>query len=295
MQWRRPLDFREGLSVPKMRRQAEQAARLGQRLFDSKLPVSRIENELADNIPVRIYFPASNTPRPAIVYFHGGGFALYGLDSHDWLCRRLCHMNDMVVISVDYRLAPEHTFPAAHEDAWNAFQWVVDNARRLSIDPSRIAVAGDSAGGNLSACLAHRCRKEGVSLWAQLLLYPFIDGRLKNPSITRNGQGYLLTREALFWFQKTYVPREEDRCLPEVSPCFETEFSKLAPALILTAQYDPLLDDGFLYAEQLRSAGVRVSYREYPRLVHGFMNIPFVAREARWAFDDIYGFLRSIS
>ena len=295
MRLRRPLDLRDGISIAKLRLKSEQAARLGMRLFDKKHPVPYVQDTLANDVPVRIYKPAAGTSSPAIVYFHGGGFALYGVESHDYLCRRLCHQNQMVVISVDYRLAPEHSYPAAHEDAWSAFLWVREQATSLGIDNTRIAVAGDSAGGNLSACLAHRCRKENISLWAQILIYPFIDGRLTNPSITRNGEGYLLTREALFWFQKTYVPRKEDRCIPEVSPCFEKDFQHLAPALILTAQYDPLLDDGYAYAEQLRKAGVRVSYREYPHLVHGFMNIPLVSREALWAFDDIRDFLRSIS
>ncbi len=140
-------------------------------------------------------------------------------------------MTTCIVVSVDYRLAPEYTFPVAHEDSFKALQWVRQNIKTYGGNPEDLVVGGDSAGGNLSACMAHRCKKENIHLKAQILIYPWIDGRLNNPSIDRNGTGYMLTKGTMFWFQKKYTPRVEDRCVPNVSPCFETDFTGLAPPL----------------------------------------------------------------
>lgn len=287
---RKPVEGGEQ-QIGDARRKANSAARLGSLLFDSKVPVAEVKDLNADGIPARVYRNGPEAAKPLIVYYHGGGFMLYGLDSHDLVCRRLCALCACTVVAVDYRLAPEHTFPAAHEDAWKALCWVRNHAATLGGSAEELVVMGDSAGGNLAACMAHRAKKEGIALKAQVLIYPWVDGRLQNPSIDRNGKGYLLTKEAIFWFQRQYTPRPEDRCLPAVSPCFEPDSSGLAPAFILTAELDPLLDDGYNYARQLINAGNKVLYKEYKGLFHSFFNLPKVDAGALQAYTDIHNFL----
>ena len=289
----KPID---GGSMPiaVLRQRSEKSAKLGTMLFDRKVRVARVTDTDADGVPVRIYENSSGNRQRVIVFYHGGGFVLYGPDSHDNVCKRLCRMNDCIVVSVDYRLAPEHTYPAAHDDAYKALLWVRQHISEYGGNPNDIVVAGDSAGGNLSACMAFRCREAGIPLTAQVLIYPWVDGRLNNPSIDRNGEGYLLTKPTMLWYQQQYTPRVEDQCAPGVSPCFEMNHHGLAPAMILTAQFDPLIDDGLKYAEQLRAAGNKVVYREYKDLFHGFFNVPFVSREARQSYDDIREFLKEV-
>lgn len=285
---RKPFNPREKLSV--MRRNAEVSARLGSFLFDEKIPIASVINSSAGGVSVRIYNNSSDKNQRVIIYYHGGGFVLYGLGSHDLVCRRLCAMNKCIVVAVDYRLAPEHTFPAAHDDAFAAIQWAIKNIEKHGGDASQIIVCGDSAGGNLAACMAHRCKRENIPLLAQIMVYPWVDGKLNNPSITRNGEGYLLTKDVVFWFQAQYTPRKEDQCHPRVSPIHETDFSGLPPAFILTAEFDPLLDDGVAYSAKLKDAGNKVHYKEYKQLFHGFFNTPKVSREAMQAYYDIREF-----
>jgi acetyl esterase len=290
---RKPIDG-EGVDIKVLRRKSEAAARLGTRLFDKSIAIKTVTDADAGGIPVRIYSNSGAAGRRVIVFYHGGGFVLYGLEAHDSVCRRLCSMTGAIVVSVDYRLAPEHTYPAAHEDAYAALQWVRQNIARYGGNSADIVVMGDSAGGNLSACMAHRCRKENIPLTAQVLIYPWIDGKLTNASIDRNGQGYLLTKETMFWFQKQYTPHKEDQCVPQVSPCYETDFAGLAPALVLTAQFDPLLDDGRKYYEQLQANGVKAHYKEYNGLFHGFFNVPLVDIVAMNVYRDITAFLKEL-
>jgi acetyl esterase len=290
---RKPLDVNTD-GIEKMRKESDKAARLGTRLFDKPVPVKKSTDLTADGVPVRIYQNSTEPDQRVLVFFHGGGFALYHLDAHDNACRRLAAMNNCIVVSVDYRLAPEHTFPAAHEDAFTAIKWVLTNISAYGGNPNDLFVAGDSAGGNLSACMAHKCKKEGIALKGQVLIYPWVDGKLSNPSIEKNGSGYLLLRDTMFWFQKQYTPKKEDQCKPEVSPCYEKDFTGLAPAFILTAQFDPLVDDGFNYYNQLKSAGNPVKYKEYPGLIHGFFNIPGVSSEAMQAYFDIADFMKAL-
>ena len=290
---RKPLDVNTD-GIDKMRRESDKAAWLGSKLFDKTVPVKKITDLSADGVPVRIYQNSTEPGQRVLIFYHGGGFALYHLDAHDNACRRLAAMNNCIVVSVDYRLAPEHTFPAAHEDAFTAIKWVVKNIAKYSGNPDDLFVAGDSAGGNLSACMAHRCKKEGIKLKGQILIYPWIDGKLSNPSIERNGNGYLLLRDTMFWFQKQYTPRKEDQCHPSVSPCYESNFEGLAPAFILTAEFDPLVDDGNNYYQQLKGAGNSASYKQYPGLIHGFFNIPRVSPHAKQAYADIADFMKSI-
>jgi acetyl esterase len=289
----KPLDI-NAPDIPKMRRQSEAASRLGTKYFDSAVAVKKFTDTDADGVPVRIYQNSEEPGQRVLIYYHGGGFVLYGLNSHDNVCRRLAAMNNCIVVSIDYRLAPEHTFPAAHDDAYTALQWVRKHIGEYGGNPDDLFVAGDSAGGNLSACMAHRCKKEGISLKGQILIYPWIDGKLDNPSIERNGTGYLLERDVMFWFQKQYTPNKEDQLKPEICPCYENNFTGLAPAFILTAQFDPLIDDGLKYYQQLKQAGNQASYTEYPGLVHGFFNIPGVSPEARKSYNDIAAFIKKL-
>ena len=290
---RKPLDaINDG--IEKLRKESDDAAKLGTRLFDTPVPVKKCTDINADGVPVRIYQNSSEPGQRVLIYYHGGGFVLYHLEAHHNVCRRLAAMNNCIVVSVDYRLAPEHTFPAAHDDAFTAIQWVRQHISEYGGNANDLFVAGDSAGGNLSACMAHRCKREGIALKGQILIYPWIDGKLSNPSIERNGKGYLLLRDTMFWFQKQYTPRKEDQCKPEVSPCYESSFEGLAPAFILTAQYDPLVDDGYNYYNQLKNAGNKATYNQYPDLIHGFFNIPKVSSQAMKAYDDIATFMRTL-
>jgi len=291
---RKPVDITSAVDIPTLRSRSDRAAWYGSLLFDKKISVAQITDTKADGVPVRIYNNSNGKNQRVIIYYHGGGFVLYGIYSHDRVCRRLCSMNDCIVVSVDYRLAPEHTFPAAHDDAFTAIKWVQKNIEVYGGNPNDLVVAGDSAGGNLSACMAHRCKKENVPLKAQILVYPWIDGKLNNPSIDKNGYGYLLEKSTMFWFQEQYTPKKEDQCLPEVSPCYEKDFTGLAPAFILTAQYDPLLDDGYKYYLQLKEAGNKVHYREYEDLFHSFFSLPGVHPLAMQSYQDIKEFLKTV-
>jgi acetyl esterase len=221
---RKPIDPEEE-DISFLRRKSDRASRLGTKLFDKHVPVKKSIDVDADSVPIRIYKNSEAENQHVIIYYHGGGFVLYHLEAHDNVCRRLCVMNDCIVVSVDYRLAPEYCFPAAHDDAFAAIQWVKKNIATYGGNAENLVVAGDSAGGNLAACMAHRCKKENILLKAQIMIYPWIDGKLNNPSIDRNGNGYLLEKETMFWFQKQYTPRKEDQCKPEVSPCYETDFT----------------------------------------------------------------------
>lgn len=293
-QLRKPINVAENANIHAIRKKANRAAQLGTLFFDKKIEIAKIENQLANQIPIRIYNNSKEKNQRVIIYYHGGGFALYNLESHDNVCKRLCRDNKALVVSVDYRLAPENPFPAAHHDAFEALKWIILNIEKFGGDPKNLVVAGDSAGGNLAACVAHNCLKEKILLKAQVLIYPWIDGKLNNPSIERNGKGYMLEKETMLWFQKLYTPNPEDRCKPDVSPCYESSFSGLAPAFIITAQFDPLLDDGFNYFKQLNEAKVRVKYKEYQELFHGFFNLPMMHENAMNCYKDIARFLAEI-
>jgi len=291
---RKPIDITSSVNIKTLRSVSDRAAWYGSVLFDKKIPIQIIIDTSADGVPVRIYNNSSEKNQRVIIYYHGGGFVLYGIYSHDSVCRRLCKMNNCVVVSVDYRLAPEYTFPAAHEDAFTAIKWVQQNIESYGGDANNLVLAGDSAGGNLAACMAHKCKKESIPLKAQILVYPWIDGKLNNPSIDRNGYGYLLEKPTMFWFQQQYTPCKADQCVPEISPKYETDFTGLAPSFTITAQLDPLIDDGFMYYTQLKNAGNHARYQEYADLFHGFFSTPGVSPTAMKAYYDIKEFLSNL-
>ncbi|HEY5347634.1 MAG TPA: alpha/beta hydrolase, partial [Rhizomicrobium sp.] len=238
-------------------------------------------------IGIRIYTPlnAPEGPLPGLVFFHGGGFVLGDLDTHDGLCRALCNESGCRTVSVDYRLAPEHPFPAAVEDSWAATQWVAQNAASLGIDAARLAVGGDSAGGNLAAVVAQLANGGGPKLVYQLLIYPVAqmasDG--ETASMRENAKGYFLERESMDWYTRCYAPDPEHRGDPRLSPLLCKDLAGLPPAYVVTAGYDPLHDEGRDYADALAKAGVPVTYVNYPGMIHGFFSFRGYIPKAREA------------
>ena len=252
-------------------------------------PVAQSRLLIFDRIAVRAYRPVSGEVLPALVYFHGGGWTIGDLDTHDVLCRQLANGARCAVFSVDYRLAPEAPFPAAVEDCLAATRHVFSNAEKLKVNPSQIAVGGDSAGGNLAAVVAlHRHR----ALAFQLLIYPATDQRCNTDSHRRNGEGYLLTREAIEFFRRCYLPEKEHWTDWRASPLLAASHAGLPPAFVITAGYDPLRDEGREYAERLARAGVEVAYRDYGDMVHGFLLFGGVLDTANTAVADCCAALR---
>jgi acetyl esterase len=247
----------------------------------------------AGPIPVRVYTPPGEGIKPGLVYFHGGGFVVCNLDSHDVTCRELASGADCVVVSVDYRLAPEARFPAAPEDCHAATRWVAREAESLGIDRGRIAVAGDSAGGNLAAVVALMCRdRGGPELVHQLLIYPVTDHRCETPSFDENGKGYFLTGDMMRWFWHHYLESAKDGESPLASPIRADDLAGLPSATVLTAEYDPLRDEGRAYAERLEAAGVATRYTNYPGVFHGFFGMGAQIPRARTAVAESCAALR---
>ena len=236
----------------------------------------------AGDIAVRIYTPEGAGPFGALVFLHGGGWTIGGLDTHDHPCRTLCHDARAVVVSVDYRLAPEHPFPAGLDDAWAALTWVAEHGAEIDVDPLRLAVGGDSGGGNLAAVLALRARDEGAPhLVYQLLVYPAVDLRADSfdryPSRLENADGYVLTRAHIELFSASYLPDSDMRVDWRASPILAADHSGLAPALVITAELDPLRDEGAAYVEVLKQAGTTVFHSLYPGTVHTMFQLaPFL-------------------
>ena len=249
----------------------------------------------AGQIPIRIYTPQGSEPFPILVYFHGGGFVICNLDTHDALCRSLANGASCIVVSVDYRLAPEHKFPAAVEDAYAATRWVADNANRISGDATRIAVSGDSAGGNLAAVVSLMAReKGGPSLIYQLLVYPVTDlSSVDTDSYREHGEGYILTKEGVEYYRDHYIGRREELQNSYASPLLAQELSGLPPALVITAEFDVLTDEAEAYADRLKKAGVPVKYTCYKGMIHAFFSLAAVVDRARDAMDEATAALRS--
>jgi acetyl esterase len=251
----------------------------------------------AGAIPARVYRPAGSSPAqrlPAFVFFHGGGWVFGNLESHDSLCRSLCNAARCAIVSVDYRLAPEHRFPAAVDDALTAMRHLAQHGAGLDIDTSRLAAGGDSAGGNLVAVAALTFRDQGgPRLALQVLLYPVTDLSLESPSYTTLGQGYMLTLERMRFFRNQYLNGPADVADWRASPLRAPDLSRLPPALIVTASHDPLIDEAKAYADRLAAAGVEVTYRSYPGVVHGFMTMAGVVDTGRRAIEETARTLRS--
>ena len=245
-------------------------------------------------VKLRTYRPHSAQPTlPALLYFHGGGWAAGDLETHDHICRHLAFAGDLVVIAVDYRLAPEHPFPAPLADCVAAWRWACASAATLGIDAGRIAVGGDSAGGNLAAALTLELRDAGAALPAfQLLIYPAVDFTADNASLRDNATGYLLTRAAMEMFADWYLTEQARRADPFASPLLAASHRGLPPAFVQTAEFDPLRDEGAAYADKLRAAGVAVTHRLYPGMLHGFARMGARVNQGRRALDDAAAALR---
>ena len=227
-------------------------------------------------------------PAPLVVYYHGGGHVIGDLDTHDQPCRLLSREIPALVLAIDYRLAPEHQFPAAVEDALAAFRWAAAEAVRLGADPSRIAVAGDSAGGNLAAVVCQLSLAGGGPTPAfQALVYPVTDYSAERPSYALFGEGFFLTREEMHWYRRNYFAAPEDRADPRASPIRAADLAGLPPAHVVTAGFDPLRDEGEEYARRLEEAGVPTTLRREPDLVHGFINAAGLGGRAREAAEGI--------
>jgi acetyl esterase len=241
----------------------------------------------AGPIPLRAYRPAgapADAVLPVLVYYHGGGWVIGDLDTHDVLCRQLCNLSGCAVVAVDYRMGPENRFPAAVDDALAATRWVRSQARELKVDPARLAVGGDSAGGNLAAVVALTARDTGdLPIAFQLLIYPATDQRRGWPSHAANGQGYLLTKESMDYYHDHYIPDPAQDLDWRASPLLHANHAKLPPAFVLTAGYDPLRDEGLQYAHKLSEGGNRAALVNFERQIHGFITMGRVIDEANVA------------
>jgi acetyl esterase len=261
-------------------------------------PVGSVEDRTIPGpdggLPIRIYVPFGNGPFPVLVYFHGGGWVIGDIESSDGLCRILTNAAGCIVVSVDYRLAPEHPFPAAADDAYHATLWAATNASSFGADASRIAVGGDSAGGNLAAVVAQMARDRGkTAICFQLLIYPVIDAACNTPSYSENAEGYFLTRDAMQWFWNHYVPNDADRNHPYASPLRASNLAGLPAALVITAEFDPLRDEGERYAESMSAAGTPVQLTRFDGMIHGFFAMGALIDQGKTAIQQSAAALRT--
>lgn len=254
------------------------------------VPIGKTENLAipgpAGEIAARMYTPvaAGSDAQPTLIFFHGGGWVIGDLETHDGLCRMFANEGVLKVIAVDYRRAPEHPFPAAVEDAFAAASWVEKNAAKLGVDPNRIAVGGDSAGGGLAASVAQMAKSAGAPhLGFQLLMFPVTHIGAQTSSLHDFAKGYFLETETLEWFYRNYVPKAEDRADPRCSPLLAEDVSNLPSAYVMLAGFDPLHDEGLAYAQKLRRAGVAVTVADFPDLVHDFIYMQAVLPQAQAA------------
>lgn len=244
---------------------------------DSPIPIGSVEDKPIPcpwgNLMVRIYTPVGSGPFPVFVFFHGGGWVTNSVETHDSVCRHITKLSDCIVVSVDYRQPPEYKFPVPVEDAYTATQWVFDNANSFNGYPDRVAVGGDSSGGNMAAivCLLFRDRN-GPKIKQQVLIYPVLDYYLPGTaSYAEFGSGYILDRDLMIWCWNHYLNSDEDINNPYICPLRAASFADLPPAFIITADYDPLRDEGELYAKKLQADGVEVTQTRYAGMVHGFI------------------------
>jgi acetyl esterase len=302
------LALMEQLGAPALSNRTPEQARAGMRAMTidwrdaaSLAAVRSVEDSTvpgpAGDIAIRVYRPDADGPVPTVVFFHGGGFVIGDIDTHDDQARLLARDVAAVVVSVDYRLAPEAKFPAGFDDCLSATTYVADHIDEYGADPSRLVVAGDSAGGNLAAAVAIACRDAGgPALAAQLLLYPVVDFAPGGPYPSRidNGEGYFLTAEDSAWFHQNYVPDDFDNTDPRASVIKVADLSGLPPAVIGTAEFDPLRDEGEAYAGRLREAGVEVVLRRFGGMIHGFYGMGAISTVAADAVRTLNADLRAL-
>ena len=301
-QARAVLDQMAASGAPLLRAQAVADARASvldfAQLGGDPEPVSQIEDRQLPGpdgtIPVRIYTPAGSGPFPVLVYFHGGGWVLCNIETHDPVCRTLANAAECIVVSVDYRLAPEAKFPAAADDCYAATQWVMNSAHVINGDASRVAVGGDSAGGNLAAVVALIARDRGAPTPIfQLLVYPVTDHLRDTPSSRENKDGYFLTGDDMVWFWNHYLSNGADAANPYACPLRAESLAGLPSALVITAEFDPLRDEGEMYAGRLREAGVKAGSVRYDGMIHGFFSMAGVLEQGKDALALAAAELRS--
>ncbi len=264
------------------------------RPVEPDLPIGSVEDADADGVAVRIYQPSTGaSERPVVVFYHGGGWVIGDLDTADAACRDLSENVGCTVVSVDYRLAPEHPFPAPVDDSYTALCWVADNMAQLGGN-GQIVVAGESAGGNLAAVMSLRARdSDGPSITGQLLLYPVVDADLSRDAYVRNGEGFLLTTDTMRWFWNHYCP-EPQRKHPDASPLLAESLSGLPPAIVVTAEFDPLCDEGAEFARRLQAEGSEATLHQFDGLVHDFFATARMFGSSRRAVDEVYGSLKQL-
>jgi acetyl esterase len=250
---------------------------------------------IAEDVPVRVYRPSDEDDLPVVVYYHGGGWVLGDLDTHDALCRRLASETECVVVAVDYRRAPDAKFPGAFDDCWAATSHVSQHADELNIDPTRLVVAGDSAGGNLAAAVAIRAAEVGSpAISSQVLIYPVVEPNFETESYVVHAEGFGLSRNTMMWFWEQYLAGKEDATNPYAVPSVATNLAALSPAHFITAEYDVLLSEGESYAKRLQDAGVPTTMRQYAGMIHGFVQLSGVFDVGRQAISDLAKHLRTL-
>jgi len=241
-----------------------------------------------NEIPIRLYYPEGTSPYPVIVYFHGGGWVIGNLETHNAICHALAKTSGCLVAAVDYRLAPEHRYPAAIEDAYAATSWICKNAGRIQADPLRMAVMGESAGGALATVVSMMARdQDDRRIALQVLVYPVTDNNFNTSSYLNYGEGYSLTRDLMIWFWNHYLGNKENAGQPYASPLRAENLSNLPDALILTAEYDPLCDEGESYAKKLQESGVNVTLTRYDGMIHGFFRMTSKLDKAKGALTQV--------
>ncbi len=250
--------------------------------------VFAVEDRDADGVPVRIYRPVETSePSRALVYFHGGGFVIGSIETHDGVARALATRAKCVVVSVDYRLAPEHPYPAALEDCWTASRWVLANAVELGIDVDKVGVGGDSVGGALAAIVARKGRDAGTPFAAQLLIYPATNSRMETQSYSLYQSGYGLTRDAMHWYWRQYIGDADGGGDPDISPAALLDLRRLPRAIVVTAEADVLRDEAEGYAQRLFLSGVETEGYRYDGMIHGFLRMAGVVERSKKALDEI--------
>lgn len=298
------LDTMAALNIPKLHTLSPQDARhLSDETARKRLevypapPVEQVINASTGpgygHVPLRIYTPTAQNLHGAIVFFHGGGHVIGSLDSYDTVTRHLANVTGQIVVSVDYRMAPEFPFPAAPNDCFDATRWVHANATTLGIDPAKISVCGDSAGGNLAAVVALKARDADLPLATQILVYPVVDYTNRTPSYEKYGTGYgPLETDGVEWFTNLYLPNSADHMDWRAAPKYAADHSNLPPALVLTAECDVLHDEGVAYAAQLNDAGSPATHINYAGMIHAFFNYLGLVDATETAHQDIADFLK---
>jgi acetyl esterase len=282
---------RLGASIAEVRAEEARAATIGQGPVE---PVGDTVDRSIAGVPVRVYRPAGTTvdPLPMVVHLHGGGFVFGSLATHDGVCRHLCARTGALVISVGYRLAPEYAFPCGLNDCWAVIIWLVDNAGELGGDPGRIAVGGDSAGGGLAAVAARRARDQEIPLKLQFLVYPTVDFDVSGSCWAAYGEGYGLSAEGMEWYRDQYLPNAADRKHPDAVPILADSVAGVAPAHVVTVEFDPTRDSSERYAERLHEEGVAVTLKREAGLIHGCYRIPALIPGGRVIVDGVVARLR---